>query len=34
MYPMTVNHHWYSVVEGINHHDLVAIANALAQLRH
>jgi ADP-ribosylglycohydrolase len=34
MYPMTVNHDWYTVVEAINHHDLVAIANGLAQLRH
>jgi ADP-ribosylglycohydrolase len=34
MYPRTVNHDWYSVVEAINDHDLVAIANALAQLRH
>src|SRR5947207_10698123 len=34
MYPMTVNDHWYAVVEAINHHDLVAIANALARLRH
>jgi len=33
-YPMTVNHDWYSVVEAINDHDLVAIANELAQLRH
>ncbi|MBI4470362.1 MAG: ADP-ribosylglycohydrolase family protein [Acidobacteria bacterium] len=34
MYPMTVNHDWYTVVEAINDHDLVAIANELAQLRH
>ena len=34
MYPMTVNHDWYTVVEAINHHDLVAIANELARLRH
>jgi ADP-ribosylglycohydrolase len=34
MYPMTVNHDWYTVVESINHHDLVAIANELAPLRH
>jgi len=34
MYPMTVNHDWYSVVEAVNHHDLVTISNELAQLRH
>src|SRR5205807_10077615 len=34
MYPMTVNRDWYTVVEAINHHDLVAIANELARLRH
>jgi ADP-ribosylglycohydrolase len=34
MHPMTVNHDWYTVVEAINDHDLVAIANELAQLRH
>lgn len=34
MYPTTVNPDWYSVVETINDHDLVAIANALAPLRH
>jgi ADP-ribosylglycohydrolase len=33
MYPTTVNTQWYAVVEGVNDHDLVAIANALAQLR-
>jgi ADP-ribosylglycohydrolase len=32
--PMTVNHDWYTVVEAINDHDLVAIANELAQVRH
>jgi len=34
MYPMTVNDHWYSVVEQVNDHDLVAVANEMAQLRH
>ena len=34
MYPRTVNHDWYGVVEAINDHDLVAIANELARLRH
>lgn len=33
-YPMTVNHDWYRVVEAVNHHNLVTIANELAQLRH
>jgi ADP-ribosylglycohydrolase len=34
MYPHTLNQHWYEVVERINAHDLVAIATALARLRH
>lgn len=34
MYPDTVNHRWYDVVERINGHDLVAIADELARLRH
>jgi ADP-ribosylglycohydrolase len=34
MYPNTVNQHWYEVVERINGHDLVAIANELTRLRH
>jgi len=34
MYPHTVNQHWYEVVERINDHGLVAIANELARLRH
>ena len=34
MYPSTVNDHWYTVVERVNGHDLVAVANELAQLRH
>jgi ADP-ribosylglycohydrolase len=34
MYPMTVNSDWYSVVESINDHDLVTIANELARMRH
>ena len=34
MYPSTVNQHWYEVVERVNDHDLVAIANELARLRH
>jgi ADP-ribosylglycohydrolase len=33
MYPSTVNHDWYTVVEVINEHDLMSIANALASLR-
>jgi ADP-ribosylglycohydrolase len=34
MYPATVNDHWYIVVERVNDHDLVAVANGMAQLRH
>ena len=34
MYPTTVDHGWYRVVEGVNDHNLVAIANELALLRH
>ena len=34
MYPDTVNRQWYEVVETINRHDLGAIANELAPLRH
>ncbi|PYP41203.1 MAG: hypothetical protein DMD48_00875 [Gemmatimonadetes bacterium] len=34
MYPTTVDHDWYRVVEAVNDHNLVAIADALAQLRH
>jgi ADP-ribosylglycohydrolase len=34
MYPQTVNQQWYEVVERINDHDLVAVANELAWLRH
>jgi ADP-ribosylglycohydrolase len=34
IYPNTVNQHWYEVVERINRHDLVAVANELALLRH
>jgi hypothetical protein len=34
MHPATANHDWYSVVEQINDHGLVKIANELAQLRH
>ena len=33
MYPQTVNQHWWDVVENINGHDLVAIADALGRLR-
>lgn len=33
-YPMTVNHDWYILVEAVNDHNLVAIANDLAELRH
>jgi ADP-ribosylglycohydrolase len=34
MYPDTVNQQWYEVIERINGHGLVAIARALAVLRH
>ena len=34
MYPTTVDHDWYKVVEAVNDHNLVALANDLAQLRH
>jgi len=34
MHPHTVNQHWCEVVESINGHDLVAIPDALARLRH
>jgi len=34
MYPSTVNNHWYTVVEQVNDHHLVAVANEIAQLRH
>ena len=34
MYPTTVDHDWYRVVEAVNQHNLVALANDLAQLRH
>lgn len=34
MYPMTVNPDWYGVVEAVNDHNLVTIANELAELRH
>lgn len=34
MYPMTVNHDWYRVVEEVNGHNLAAIAHELGQLRH
>jgi ADP-ribosylglycohydrolase len=34
MYPDTVNLAWYEVVERTNGHDLVALANELARLRH
>ena len=34
MDPGTVNNDWYAVVEQVNDHDLVAVANELAQLRH
>ncbi len=34
IYPITVNDLWYTVVERINDHDLVAVANEMAQLRH
>ena len=34
MYPNTVNQRWYEVVEHVNKHDLIAIANELTRLRH
>ena len=34
MYPTTVDSDWYRVVEAVNQHNLVALANDLAQLRH
>lgn len=34
MYPRSVNHDWYSIVEAINDHDLVTTSNELAPLRH
>ena len=34
IYPITVNDLWYTVVERVNDHDLVAVANEMAQLRH
>ena len=34
IYPNTVNHAWYEVVERINDHNLVTIASALGRLRH
>ena len=34
MYPITVNDHWYAIVERVNDHDLVAVANEIAALRH
>ncbi len=33
MYPDTVNKYWYEVVESVNDHNLVAVANQLASLR-
>ena len=34
MYPPTVSDDWYRVVEAVNDHKLLAIANDLAELRH
>src|SRR5207245_718107 len=34
MYPISVNDHWYTVVEQVNDHDLVTVADQLAQPRH
>lgn len=34
MYPSTVNHDWYDVVERVNRDDLAAIASELVRLRH
>lgn len=33
-FPDTVNETWHSVVETVNHHDIVAVAEALNALRH
>jgi ADP-ribosylglycohydrolase len=33
MHPDTVNPQWYEVVERVNHHDLLALANELVRLR-
>jgi ADP-ribosylglycohydrolase len=32
--PTTINDDWYSTVEAINEHDLLAVASELAKLRH
>jgi ADP-ribosylglycohydrolase len=34
IYPDTVNQQWYEIVERVNHHDIVRVANELAGLRH
>jgi ADP-ribosylglycohydrolase len=34
MYPATVNQQWYEVVERVNRHDLAAVADQLAAVRH
>ena len=34
MYPDTLNDDWYTIVEAVNDHDLVAIGKQLAHLRH
>ena len=33
-YPQTVNQQWHQVVEGVNGHNLAALAHELAALRH
>ena len=34
MYPETVNQQWYEIVQGVNAHNLVALAEELARFRH
>lgn len=34
MYPKTVNQQWFDIVERVNDHNLAAVANELAALRH
>ena len=34
MYPGTVNEQWFEVVETVNNHGLIGVANELARLRH
>jgi ADP-ribosylglycohydrolase len=34
MYPETVNQQWYEIIEGVNAHNLVALAEELGRFRH